>query len=213
MKVLAIGSAKGGVGKSTSTVYLAARAAEHLTSTDEQPRVAILDRDESKHLTKLYEMREDLHWPGVVLLDGDALPRPDAGFDLIIIDTPPGLSALPSLREANLVLVPCQPTDMGVNSLVEYLDSIEEQRLIVSPGMRLIALLPTMVNSTNLHRTRLEDIRRIAAHQRPPLLVLPHIPYRVAVALPDLGAHEYDAAAKELFGHGEILETATSIAR
>jgi cellulose biosynthesis protein BcsQ len=213
MKVLAIGSAKGGVGKSTSTVYLAARAAEYLDSTDEQPRVAILDRDESKHLTKLYDMREDLHRPGIVLLDGDTLPPSDAGFALTIIDTPPGLSALPSLREAHLVLVPCQPTDMGVNSLVEYLDSIEEQRLIVSPGMRLIALLPTMVNNTRLHRTRLEDIRRIASHQRPQLLVLPPIPYRVAVALPDLEAHEYDAVAKELFGHGEIIETATSIAR
>lgn len=213
MRVLAIGSAKGGVGKSTSTIYLAARAAEHLGSTAERPLVAMLDRDESKHLTKLHTMRPDLHRTGVALIPGETLPNPSDDYVLVIIDTPPGLSALPSLREADLVLVPCQPTDMGVNSLVEYLDSIEEQRLIVSPGMRLIALLPTMVKNTRLHTTRLQDIRAIATHQRPPLLVLPPIPDHVAVALPNLDSHEYDAVAKELFGHGQILENLAAIAR
>jgi len=213
MKVLAIGSSKGGVGKSTSTIFLAARAAEHLDSSEDRPLVAMLDRDESKHLTKLHAMRPDLHRAGVVLLPGESLPNPSDGFALVIIDTPPGLSALPSLREADLVLVPCQPTDMGVNSLVEYLDSIEEQRLIVSPGMRLIALLPTMVKNTRLHTTRLNDIRAIAAHQRPPLFVLPPVPDHVAVALPDLDSYEYDAIAKELFGHGQIIETLAAVAR
>jgi cellulose biosynthesis protein BcsQ len=212
MKVLAVGSQKGGVSKSTTTLYLATRAARFMGGSGVRPVVGILDRDESKNLTELLRLRPELLRPGVVLLQGDALPRPESGVDLVVIDTPPGLSAIQSLREAHLVLVPVHPEDQGVANLVRYLRGIEAQRLTVSPGMRLVALLPAMVERTVLHRERLDDIRQIAAHHRPPLAVLTPVPRRARIAAFDLDTPEYDLPARELFDHGLIEQTAATLA-
>ncbi len=206
MKVLAVGAAKGGVGKTTTSLYLAARAAEMLGSTRERPLVALIDRDESKNLTMLWKRRADLRRPDIVLWSDSDLPPDDAGFQFVVIDTPPGLSAIPSLREAALVLVPTVPEDQGVNNLINYLHLIDVQRLAASPQMRLVAVLPTIVKRRTLHQVRLEEIKRIAAMQKPPLLVLPSVPDRARIALPDLTAPEYDTPIKELFRYAEILD-------
>ncbi len=186
MKVLAIGSQKGGVSKSTSVLYLATRAASHLGGTAERPAVGIVDRDESKNLSELLALRPDLLQPGVVLLQGDTLPPSTDGLELVVIDTPPGLSAIQSLREAHLVLVPVLPEDQGVVNLVKYLRNIEAQQITVSPDMRLVALLPAMVDRTLLHRQRLDNIRQIAQRHVPPLVVLPPVPRRARIAAYDL---------------------------
>jgi excisionase family DNA binding protein len=200
MRVLAVGSQKGGVSKTTSTLYLASHAAGFYRSTATRPTVAMLDRDESRNLTRLVRLRPNLLPPGVTLLEGSALPPPAAGFRLVLVDTPPGLSAIQSLREAHLVLVPVHPEDQGVANLIEYLRSIEAQRLTISPRLRLLALLPAMVERTVLHREWLAAIDRIAANHRPPLRVLPPVPRRARIAQYDLDAPEYDAPAKEIFG-------------
>ena len=213
MKVLAVGSQKGGVSKSTSVLYLAARAAEHLGGTDENPVVGILDRDESKNITELLTLRPDLLRPGMRLLRGDALPSLIDGLQLVVIDTPPGLSAIQSLREAHLVLVPVLPEDQGVANLVKYLRNIEAQRLTVSPDMRLVALLPAMVDRTLLHRQRLADIDQIARRHVPPLVVLPPVPRRARIASYDLDTPEYDLPAKELFANAFINQASPALTR
>ncbi len=208
MRVLAIGAAKGGVAKTTSSLYLAARAAEALGGNDNA--VALIDRDESKNLSRLIKMRPNLLRPGMSLLAGEELPRPGS-YQLVIIDTPPGLSAIPSLREADLVLVPVKPDDQGIGNLVLYLDDIDDQRIAVSPRMRLIALLPTLVQRTKLHRVRLSDIAKIAAAHEPALMVLPSVPQRASIADFQLTTHEYDEPARELFHHAHVIKEATSV--
>jgi len=204
MRVLAIGSAKGGVSKTTSTLYLATRAAESMGSTAERPLVGMVDRDDSRNLTRLLHLRPELLRPGVVLLPGTDLPPAASGLQLVIIDTPPGFMALPSLKEAHMVLVPVLPEDQGVANLILYLERIEDLKKAVSPAMRLIALLPAMVDRTVLHRERLEEIRQIAAHQRPPLRVLTPVPRRARITAFELDAPEYDEPAKELFDYAQI---------
>ena len=200
MRVLAVGSQKGGVSKSTTTLYLAARAATYYRSPAARPTVAILDRDESRNLSRLLELRPNLLPSGVTVLPDDRLPAADAGYRLVLVDTPPGLTAVQSLREAHLVLVPVHPEDQGVANLVQYLRIIEAQRLTISPRLRLLALLPAMVERTVLHREWLASLERIAAAHRPPLTVLPPVQRRARIAQYDLGAPEYDAPAKEIFG-------------
>ncbi|MDP9351294.1 MAG: ParA family protein [Chloroflexota bacterium] len=205
MRVLAVGAPKGGVGKTTTSLYLATRLAERLGGTRERSVVGLLDRDHSRHLTRLVELREELLRPGVTLIEGTALPPPDCGLEMIVIDTPPGLAAIDSLQAAQMVLVPVQLEDQGVASLVDYLDDVDMQRIAVSPQMRLLAVLPTMVDGrTLMHRQRLKDVMQIAGAQRPPLPVLPPVPRRSRIMNFDLSAVEYDAAAKELFDHAYV---------
>jgi len=205
MTVLAVGSAKGGVGKSTTSLYLATYAAQMLGSTAANPVVAILDRDNSKHLSDLIHTRPSLLRSGVVLLPGEALPPRDLGYKLLIIDTPPGFAALQSLQEAELVLVPVQPEDQGVLGLVRYLDGIKRRGLVINPSLRLVALLPTMVQRVALHEQRLKEVRLVAAEHEPPLRVLTPVPRRAHIARYDLAAPEYKLVGEELFNHAFVL--------
>jgi hypothetical protein len=84
-------------------------------------------------------------------------------------------------------------------------------RIAVSPDMRLVALLPTMLMRTLTHAQRLEDIRAIAAHHRPPLTMLTPVPRRTRIEGLDLDAPEYEAPAKELFAHAGIATTAARV--
>ncbi len=208
MKVLAVGAQKGGVGKSTSSLYLAARAAELLGGTAERPVVGLLDRDEAKNLSELVALRPDLLSPGVTLLKGEELPLSRLGLQLIIVDTPPGFKATASLRESHMIVVPVLPEDQGIANLIKYLRNIEEQRLVVSPGMRLVALLPTMVEPRRiLHQARMDDIRAIAADHHPTLSVLTPVQRRARIGAYDLRAPDYDHPAKELFDHAGITSS------
>jgi len=124
MKVLAVGAQKGGVGKSTSSLYLAARAAELLGGTAERSVVGLLDRDEAKNLSELVALRPDLLLPGVALLEGEELPPARLGLQLVIVDTPPGFKATASLRESHMIVVPVLPEDQGIANLIKYLRNI-----------------------------------------------------------------------------------------
>lgn len=206
--ILAVAAGKGGVGKSTSVLYIATHAARLLGGTEDDPAVGIIDRDESRNLTRRLDLEPDLLRPGVIALRDQELPPTDCGLDLVVIDTPPGHLSIDSLRQAQLVVVPVLPETNGVINLTEYLDNLELHRITVSPDMRLVALLPTMLMRTLTHAQRLEDIRAIAAHHRPALTVLPPVPRRTRIEGLDLDAPEYAAPAKELFHHAGIATAA-----
>lgn len=209
MKVLAIGSNKGGVGKTTSALFFAARAADLLRGAPGRPVVGLLDRDESRNLTTLVRMRPETLPAGAVLLDGTAVPPPKSGIAMVIIDTPPGLSAIDSLREADLVVIPVLPEEQGVNNFAVYLRNIDRYRLMTNPTMRLVAALPTMVEGRSaMHRALLPVIERVAREHQPPLAVLPAVPRRSQIRDVDLRAPFYDEAAKELWDHAGVAPVA-----
>lgn len=209
MKLLAIGAQKGGVGKTTTAIYFAARAAELFESTAARPLIALVDRDESQNLTALVRMRPEILPVGVVLLPGTTLPARSAGFEMVIIDTPPGLSAIDSLQEANLVVIPVLPEEQGVNNFAVYLRSIDRYRIMTNPAMRLVAALPTMVEArSSMHKALLPVVERVAREHQPPLAVLPAVPRRSQIRDVDLKAPYYDEAAKELWDHAGIAPVA-----
>jgi len=208
-KVLAVGAQKGGVGKTTSAIYLAARAAELFGGTAKVPVVGLVDRDESENLTTLVRMRPELLAPGVVLLSGTSLPGRDSGLKMVIIDTPPGLSAIDSLQEANLVVIPVLPEEQGVNNFAVYLRNLDRFRLMANPTMRLVAAVPTMVEArSTMHRALLHVVEQVAKQHQPPLAVLTAVPRRSQIRDVDLRAPYYDQPAKELWSHAGITPVA-----
>ena len=202
---IAVSAWKGGVGKSTTSVYLAA-----LLARDTGARVALVDRDASRNLTAMVaqrpDLRDELVARGVDLISGEEIPSRGAGFAYNVIDTPPGDGAIASLRDATLVVLPVKPEDQSIGNFVKHLEQLDDARLAVSPRMRLLAALPTMVWRTGRslvrqHQDHLDNIAVIAARRRPPLPVLPYIPLSTRVMNFDLDAPEYRPVAKEILRH------------
>lgn len=206
MKVLAIGAEKGGAGKTTTTLYLAARAADRLgMHPSGHPRVAIVDRDNPQQLTKIWTSRRHVRRDDILLMPDGMLPDKDSSIDVVLIDTPPGLGALPSLEHAQTIVVPCPTTELGVNALPTYIRRVEQRIGSLSPNMRLVAIVPTQFKPRALsHQDRLEEIKDVAARHQPPLLVLPPVPDRVRVQELQLSSSDYNGAAEELFAHATI---------
>lgn len=205
MKVVAIGSEKGGVGKSTTTLYLAAWSAAKLGRRDGRPRVAIVDRDHSRWLSHQWRLLAYKDIGDILLLPDTRLPAAGSGIDLVLIDTPPGADALRSLEEADAIIVPTPPNDWGVDALATYLRTVDTSTTTTGSRTRIVAVLPTFVESRRrTHKQRLSEIEAIAARHRPPLMILPYVRRLAEVEEKDLRSTEYDAAAKELSRHGTI---------
>jgi cellulose biosynthesis protein BcsQ len=202
LNVLAVSAQKGGVGKTTTVLYAANHIARLLGGA--VPVVGIIDRDETRNLSKLVAAGLTALEPGVVLLPDYHVPREHPSLRLVILDTPPGYMAIRSLEEANLVAIPALPENNGIVNLVDYLKLLDDAKISVNPRMRLVAVLPTMVMHNGLHAERLSDIRAIAGRQRPPLLVLDPIPRRAAIMRYDMDSPEYAAVAAALVAHGGL---------
>src|ERR1700759_4015903 len=122
MYVIAIISQKGGVGKSTIAVHLAAEAQA------QGQRVLLLDLDPQGSTMEWANRRGDQP-PDVSGANpasvGKEIDRArNDGYDLVLIDTAPHAdhAALPSARAADLVLIPCRPSTFDIAAISATLD-------------------------------------------------------------------------------------------
>lgn len=122
MKILAITSQKGGVGKTTVAINLAVAAAH-----DGVPTV-VFDLDPQSSATAVYDMRvEKDHGDQPMILSIHAARLPQAlksaiadGYELAIIDSPPnvGGEAVHISQAGDLVLIPVQPAGLDLAAIV-----------------------------------------------------------------------------------------------
>lgn len=137
MKLIAVASEKGGVGKSTTAVTLAAHLAEH-------GKTLLVDADERLHSAwKWTTKREDYSgWPFDTLKYSEFNTAMAAPYAFVVLDTKggEGKNELTELAQAsNLLIIPCKPDGLSADGLVETLQ-------------------PLMANGVKNYRVLLTDI-------------------------------------------------------
>jgi chromosome partitioning protein len=124
MKVIAVATQKGGVGKTTTAAHIAVEAER------DGVRVLIVDLDEQGTATKWYQRREAEAPQLVQVKTAELQVALDAakagGFGLVILDTAgkadPGTAA--AMRTADLTLLPCSPSPLDVEAQIETVQTL-----------------------------------------------------------------------------------------
>lgn len=137
MKIITIAHQKGGVGKTTLTLNLAACFAQGLN-------VGVLDTDVQGSLSGIREELENITF---VPYDGKMNRLTEQPFDILIIDTPPYLTnQLPDLfAVSDFVLVPSKVgffDVMAIKATVEFLKQAQRQRPQLKYGVVLNMVKP-----------------------------------------------------------------------
>lgn len=112
--------------------------------------------------------------PPAVLVVREKLARVAAGYDVAILDTPPGHGMLPrtALAAARCVLVPTVPSPLALDGLARTMAAIAEVRERLNPDLAQVEVLLTQVTRRAGRLTELkEDIARRFACRVLPCLV------------------------------------------
>ncbi|BBI30738.1 ParA family protein [Cohnella abietis] len=90
-------------------------------------------------------------------------------YDVILIDTPPNLGLMQGnvLACADQVLIPFQPENYSMRSLVKILKAIGDFRKNFNPMLSVLGIVATLVDQrTTLHSTVIQECRQFSLEQR-----------------------------------------------
>jgi chromosome partitioning protein len=210
MTTFAIAGQKGGVGKSTVALSL---TAEWLARGR---RVLLVDSDPQRTATTWGEVALEQGRPvptlvgmGATMWQPDQLPRLAAGFDVVIVDTPPRLGDIQraALMVADVVVLPCGPSAHDCWALAEGLELVHQAQTL-RPNLLASVLLTRKVAGTVIGR----DARNVLTGTGLPVL-LSELGYRTdyqEASQAGQGASTYrpsSAAAAEIRALATELET------
>src|SRR3954454_23417642 len=139
--IIAIASQKGGVGKTSSSISLAAGLAK------KNKRVLLIDIDSQANSKELDKIKHE--------------------YDYIFIDCPPSLSWLTinALTASDKVLVVVAPGYFELDSIVQISKTIQEVRAFFNSGLDLLGFLFTMSDPTINSETSLRLLRQTYTRQ------------------------------------------------
>lgn len=129
-------------------------------------------------------------------------------YDFILLDCPPslGLLTINALTAANWVLIPVQCQYFALRGMQLLLRTIEKVKARSNPSLRILGLLPTMLDSRTAHSKEvLEELKRMYGKQ------VIDIPIKVRVALADAPVSgqtiiEFDPKSEVAQAYREIAE-------
>ena len=192
MRVITVMHTKGGVGKTTSVIYLGTAASQRgidVTVVDADPQGSALD-------WAAVAKQQGAALPYPLIPAGREIPVPDIEAELVIIDTPPGTAPIiqKSIDVADLVLVPAGASPLEIRR--------------VRPTLEITAHRPTAVLLTRVDlRARLVDECRQMLEEDGVPVVQNMVLARQAIArrfgLPPTDLYGYDEVLTELM---EVLE-------
>lgn len=151
---LAVVNTKGGVGKTTTAIYLAA-------GLRETGRTLLIDADRQQSATRWSETED---WPTdlpvVARASADLhkhLPSLAAGFEHVIVDTPPGDLAIirSAVMAVDMVIVPVAPTGLDVDRMRPTWDLLTE---IEPVHPVLVGVLLTKVRARTLSARGVREV-------------------------------------------------------
>jgi chromosome partitioning protein len=207
--LVVVGNQKGGVGKTTIAVHLAAAWAR-------RHRVLLVDADPQEAATgwlgdadtTVEVVQPKAQTTLAAFLEGQA-PR----YDAVIVDLPPGLDRplRDAIRVADILVVPLSPSPVEVRSARSVL---ELAQILRGPSLDVRLILTRVVAGTVLGRTARDGlapygvpIAKTILHHRIAVQEAAALSRSVFAYAPDsLAADEFTALARELgrevFAHG-----------
>lgn len=126
-------------------------------------RISVIPANDDMAFFELDVLSQPRKYPKPFHLLRDRLAGIRDKYDLILIDTPPnlGLTQGNALTFADRVLIPFQPEQYSMRSLVKIVAAIEDFRANQNPGLEIMAVVPTLVDTrTVLHSQVLQECRR-----------------------------------------------------
>jgi chromosome partitioning protein len=108
-------------------------------------------------------LSEPKKYPTPFYLLRDRLKQLRTKYDFILVDTPPnlGLTQANVLSFADRVLVPFQPENYSMRSLVKMIKAIEDFKKKHNPGLAVLGVVATLVDlRTTLHSQVLQECRK-----------------------------------------------------
>jgi chromosome partitioning protein len=179
MKTLTILSRKGGAGKTTLSVHLAALAQSQGLC------VALIDLDPQESALIWNSKRDD----ALRLHMATKLPTP-AGFDLCIVDTPPHSDKTAALAAgaADFVLIPARPAQFDLDALPSTLE-------ICRLARKKCAVVLNAVPHNNRQGADAADALREGRIPMIPDVITQYVAFSHAV-IDGRAVHEFDPAGK-----------------
>jgi chromosome partitioning protein len=203
-KITIVLNGKGGVGKTTTAVNLAAIFAEH-------HRVLLVDADPQGSASWWIEQSEgrDLGFETTVLTDLTGVSRQQwSDYDIVVVDMPPALDSIALaaiMPVADYLVLPTPPAPMDLAALIRTI------RQVVIPSQITHRVLLTKVNSRGLREAQEAQqtllqcqipvyytvIRNLKIHERAAMAGLPISQYKGPAAAP--AAADYRCVVNEIW--------------